>query len=79
MNMKTCSKCRSNMIAGVAEINFSRNGLNVRLRNVPAMVCTNCDHKTLEGKLARHVDGIVQAIFAGEQSLRVREVVLEAA
>lgn len=67
------------MISGVTEINFSRNGLNVRLKKVPAMLCTNCDHKTLDGKLARHVDDIVQAIFAAEQSIHLREVVLEAA
>ena len=67
------------MTLGTADINFNRNGLHIQVRNVPASLCTNCDNKMLEGKVALYIDRIVQAIFATEQPIRVRELVLEAA
>lgn len=77
--MTTCSKCRSAMTSGTTDVNFNRNGLHVQIKNVPASLGTNCDNKTLEGKVALYIDRIVQAIFAAEQPIRVRELVLEAA
>ena len=77
--MKTCSNCRSKMILGTSDISFNRNGLHIVVKNAPAMLCTKCDHKTLEGNVALYLDQVVQAIFAAKQPIRVRELVLEAA
>ncbi|MCG3155007.1 MAG: hypothetical protein DKINENOH_01605 [bacterium] len=77
--MTTCSKCRSAMTPGITDVNFSRNGLHIQVKNVPASLCPNCDNKTIDGKVALYIDRIVQAIFATEQPIRVRELVLEAA
>jgi YgiT-type zinc finger domain-containing protein len=77
--MKTCSKCRSAVISGTTDVDFNRNGLHIQVKSVPAQLCTQCDHKTLDGKIALYIDHIVQAIFAAKQPIRVREVVLEAA
>ncbi len=77
--MTTCSKCRSAMTSSTIDVNFNRIGLHIQVRNVPASLCANCDNKTLEGKVALYIDRIVQAIFATEQPIRVRELVLEAA
>ncbi len=67
------------MISGTTDVNFQRNGLRIQVKNVPAQLCTQCDHKTLDGRIALYIDHIVQAIFATKQPIRVREVVLEAA
>jgi YgiT-type zinc finger domain-containing protein len=67
------------MTTGITDVNFNRNGLHVQIRNVPASLCTHCGNKTLEGKVALYIDRIVQTIFATEQPIRVRELVLEAA
>jgi len=77
--MKVCSKCRSVMISGTTNVNFHRNGLHIQIKGAPAQLCSQCDHKTLDGKVALYIDRIVQAIFATKQPIRVREVVLEAA
>jgi len=77
--MKTCSKCRSAMTSGITDVNFNRNGLHVQIKNVPALLCSNCDNKTMDGKVALYIDHIVQAIFTTEQPIQVRELVLEAA
>lgn len=77
--MITCSKCRSAMTSGTTNVNFSRNGLHIQVKNVPASLCPNCDNKTLEGKVALYIDRIVQTIIATEQPIRMRELVLEAA
>lgn len=67
------------MTSGTTDINFNRNGLHIQVKNVPASLCTNCDNKTLDGKIALYLDHIVQAIFTTEQPIQVRELVLEAA
>lgn len=67
------------MTSGTTNVNFNRNGLHIQVKNVPASLCPNCDNKTLEGKVALYIDRIVQAIFATEQPIRMRELVLEAA
>jgi hypothetical protein len=67
------------MASGTTDINFNRNGFHIRVKNVPASICTNCDNKTLAGNVALYIDHIVQAIFEKEQPIRVRELVLEAA
>lgn len=67
------------MTTGATNINFNRNGLHIQIKNAPASLCPNCDHKTLDGKVALYIDRIVQAIFATEQPIQVRELVLEAA
>lgn len=67
------------MTSGTTDVNFNRNGLHVQLRNVPASLCSNCDNKTMDGKVALYIDRIVQAIFTAEQPIQVRELVLEAA
>lgn len=67
------------MTPGITDVNFSRNGLHIQVKNVPASLCPNCDNKTIDGKVALYIDRIVQAIFATEQPIRVRELVLEAA
>ena len=77
--MKTCSKCRAAMTSGTTDVNFNRNGLHVQIKNVPASLCSNCDNKTMDGKVALYIDRIVQAIFTAEQPIQVRELVLEAA
>lgn len=67
------------MISGTADVNFRRNGLRILVKGAPAQLCTQCDHKTVDGKIALYIDHIVQAIFAAKQPIRIREVVLEAA
>ena len=67
------------MVPGTADLEFNRNGLRIRVKKVPALLCTNCDHKTLQGDVALYIDRIVQSIFSDKQPIRVREVVLEAA
>jgi YgiT-type zinc finger domain-containing protein len=67
------------MITGTADLNFSRNGLTIRVKNVPAFVCTRCNNKTLTANVAIYIDQIVQTLFETEQPIRVRELVLEAA
>ena len=52
------------MISGTTDVNFHRNGLRIKVTSVPAHLCTQCDHKTLDGKIALYIDHIVQAIFA---------------
>ena len=67
------------MMSGTTNISFNRNGLHIQVKNVPASLCTNCDNKALDGKVALYIDHIVQAIFETEQPIQVRELVLEAA
>jgi len=68
------------MISGTTDVNFQRNGLRIQVKSAPAQLCTQCDHKTLDGKIALYINHhIAQAIFAAKQPIRVREVVLETA
>ncbi len=67
------------MMSGTTDINFNRNGLHIRIKNAPASLCTQCDHKTLDGKVALYIDRIVQTIFETEQPIQLRELVFEAA
>jgi hypothetical protein len=39
----------------------------------------NFHNKTLEGNVALYIDRIVQTVFAAEQPIRMRELVLKAA
>lgn len=66
------------MVAGITEINFTRNSLHIVVKNVPASICTNCGNKTLSANIALYIDRVVQAIFDTEQPIRMREVILEA-
>jgi len=52
------------MISGATDVNFHHNGLRIQVKSAPAQLCTQCDHKTLDGKIALYIDHIVQAIFA---------------
>ncbi len=67
------------MTPGITDVNFSRNDFHIQVRNLPASLCSNGDNKTLDSRVALCSDRIVQAIFATEQPIRMRELVLEAA
>jgi len=77
--MKTCSKCRHEMIQGATEISFSRNAIHIVVKNIPASICPNCDNKTLAADIAFYIDQVLLAIFDAEQPIRMREIVFEAA
>lgn len=60
-------------------VDFHRNGLRIQMKGAPAHLCTQCDHKTLDAKVALYIDHIVSAIFAAKQPIQVRQLVLETA
>jgi hypothetical protein len=66
---RKCPECTGEMEAKLINLHYKKEGvdLEVEVIGIPANVCTRCFYRIVPGKVAKHIDSLVDPIFESEK------------
>lgn len=68
----TCPQCRGVMVEDQIELTHSHQGTSVKIRNVPAWVCTDCGKRLVTGEIADRINKLLDEIEGDRQGKRIQ-------
>ena len=76
LKKRSCPECGGEMHPRLINLLYKKNGCETQIDviGIPANVCTKCFYRIIPGKIAKHIDSIVDPIFEAE--IRQQERIL---
>lgn len=68
----TCPQCRGVMVEDHIELTHSHQGTSIKIRNVPAWVCTDCSKRLVTGEIADRINKLLDEIEGDRQGKRIQ-------
>ncbi len=72
---RKCPECGGEMEAKLINLHYKKQDMEMEVEviGIPANVCTRCFYRIIPGKVAKHIDALVDSIFESEKS-RIEKV-----
>ena len=69
---RKCPECGGEMDAKLINLHYKKEGVDIEVEviGIPANVCVRCFYRIIPGKVAKHIDSLVDPIFESEKNCK---------